>query len=125
MRKSRQRDVVFGSVMALRGEHPSADRVYAKARESIPNISLGTVYRNLNVLCDAGRILKIETHDGDRFDCVLEDHAHAICSECGKIFDIPTKRQTALRVAAREAGFFPDSVSTTLSGRCLECSKKE
>ena len=57
--------------------HPTADMVYLHVKETFPNISLGTVYRNLNLLADMGEIIKIPTPDGaDRFDGCTKPHYH-------------------------------------------------
>ena len=66
--------------------HPTADMVYLHVKEEFPNISLGTVYRNLNLLADIGEITKIPTPDGgDRFDGRTDSHYHVICSGCGNV----------------------------------------
>jgi Fur family ferric uptake transcriptional regulator len=70
--------------------HPSADDIYDKVRKKLPNISLGTVYRNLEIMSCNGMIGKIETPDGQkRFDYNTEFHPHFRCEKCGKIEDIP------------------------------------
>ena len=59
--------------------HPTADTVYAGIKAEFPNISLGTVYRNLSLLVELGEIAKISTGDGpDRFDCNTKPHSHLI-----------------------------------------------
>ena len=64
--------------------HPTADTVYLHIKEEFPNISLGTVYRNLNLLADIGEALRIPTPDGgDRFDGRCEPHYHVVCTNCG------------------------------------------
>ena len=62
---SRQRESIK-QYLASTKEHPTADMVYMHVKEDYPNISLGTVYRNLNLLTDIGEALKIATPDGDR-----------------------------------------------------------
>lgn len=69
--------------------HPTADTVYLHIKEEFPNISLGTVYRNLNLLADIGEALRIPTPaGGDRFDGRCEPHYHVVCTNCGKVFDL-------------------------------------
>ena len=69
--------------------HPTADTVYLHIKEEFPNISLGTVYRNLNLLADIGEALRIPTPDGgDRFDGRCEPHYHVVCTNCGNVFDL-------------------------------------
>ncbi len=69
--------------------HPTADMVYEKMREEFPSISLGTVYRNLQMLSEQGIINKLITgSSSDRFDGDIKGHTHFQCDNCGKIFDI-------------------------------------
>ena len=68
MRSSKQRDAVLAVVKAA-CDHPTADMIFERVREQIPNISLGTVYRNLALLESMGDVVKISTNaDSDRFD---------------------------------------------------------
>ncbi len=84
-----QRKLILEELMYSR-EHPSADSIYVKVREHLPNISLGTVYRNLEIMANQGMIIKIETPDGQkRFDYNTKPHPHFRCEKCGKIEDIP------------------------------------
>jgi len=70
--------------------HPSADEVYLRVRERLPRISLGTVYRNLELMASQGMIRRLDTSSGQkRFDPVAGEHCHFRCSACGKIEDIP------------------------------------
>ena len=88
LKYSRQRESIREFVMNSR-EHPTADTVYAGIKAEFPNISLGTVYRNLSLLVDLGEIAKITTGDGpDRFDCNTKPHSHFICTQCHNITDI-------------------------------------
>ena len=72
--------------------HPSADEIYNICREHIDNISLGTVYRNLNLLVNQGLIKRIKMENNiDRFDNSRNNHAHFICIKCSKIIDLDEK----------------------------------
>lgn len=89
MKYSKQREVILETVRRS-CEHPTADMVYQEVKNELPNISLGTVYRNLNQLADSGEIRKITMDQGgDRYDKTLENHYHMYCQECGRVFDIP------------------------------------
>jgi len=69
-------------------DHPTATEVYEKIREVYPQISLGTVYRNLSAMTDEGEILRLSFPDApDRFDPNAHEHYHIACSRCGRIFD--------------------------------------
>ncbi|MCD6308329.1 MAG: transcriptional repressor [Candidatus Latescibacteria bacterium] len=86
---TRQRSVILDELRRL-GSHPTADELYHSVRKTLPRISLGTVYRNLDVLSDMGMIRKLEIGGGQmRFDGTLREHYHVRCMECGKIGDVP------------------------------------
>ncbi|MCR5716966.1 MAG: transcriptional repressor [Lachnospiraceae bacterium] len=88
---SKQREVIQ-SFLTGRKDHPTADTIYAGVREVIPNISLGTVYRNLQLLVDLGEIQKINVGDGvDHFDADVSMHHHFHCRICGCVSDVRIK----------------------------------
>ena len=104
-------------------EHPSANDVYTAIREQIPNVSLGTIYRNLNQLAAAGEIRKIRCGDGpDRFDYHTEDHGHFVCTKCGRFFDVPNH---LIMINATDGdNSLPgrvDSFELMLEGVCRDC----
>ena len=74
MRYSRQRELVMRQVQS-RCDHPTADEIYTAVRDDCPGLSLGTVYRNLNGLVEAGRVRRVSVPgQADRFDRTLADH---------------------------------------------------
>lgn len=125
-RRSRQKELLLQLMCSGDLNHPTAIEVYICARKKMPNISLGTVYRNLNSMCENGDIIKIESPDGSglRFDQTVEDHAHAICCECGNIFDLCGKEISNIRSRAQASGFFVKAVNISLSGLCKKCHAK-
>ena len=85
---SKQRKSIL-DFLHTRTDHPTAEVIYQNVREVIPNISLGTVYRNLNQLADNGMILRLKGKNGaEHFDGNTEEHQHFICNECGAVEDI-------------------------------------
>lgn len=93
---SKQRESIKRNLMQ-RMDHPTADMVYEEVRREFPNISLGTVYRNLALLAELGEIKKLSLGDGsNRFDGNMHPHDHFICRSCSRIIDFP-------RVDASEA----------------------
>lgn len=85
---SRQRECILKNLQSRR-DHPTADMVYESVQIEEPNISLGTVYRNLSVLTENGQILKISTGIGpDHFDGFTEAHNHFVCRKCGRVLDL-------------------------------------
>ena len=107
--------------------HPDACWVYDQVRRRLPNISLGTVYRSLAVLRDAGLIQELPQAGGPtRYDANIEAHQHIVCSQCGRVADVEVGDLTALReLVARTAGF-AEVVGERLEfyGRCSECAGK-
>ena len=88
LKYSRQRECIKSFLMD-RKDHPTADTVYKHVRQQYPNISLGTVYRNLSLLSDIGEISRLCVGDGmDRFDADTSPHQHFVCNRCGCIQDI-------------------------------------
>lgn len=85
---SRQRELIYKTVMENK-VHPTAEFVYNYLKKDNPQLSLGTVYRNLQQLSDNGEISRLSIpNQPDRFDGIIEEHYHAVCEKCGKIYDI-------------------------------------
>ena len=88
LRYSKQRETIY-EVLKDDCTHPCVDDIYAKVKQLIPDISLGTVYRNLNLLADHHRITRLDIGDGViHFDARIDPHYHLICDQCGTIQDI-------------------------------------
>ena len=108
--------------------HPTADTVYLHIKEEFPNISLGTVYRNLNLLADIGEALRIPTPDGgDRFDGRCEPHYHVVCTNCGNVFDLEMDDSYIQKINEDANKCFDgiiESHTTFFHGLCGECAKK-
>jgi Fur family ferric uptake transcriptional regulator len=86
---TRQRRVILEELRKV-NTHPSADEIYEIVRKRLPRISLGTVYRNLEILSDSGDIQKLETGCSlKRFDGNLSEHCHIRCVRCDRIADAP------------------------------------
>lgn len=87
-RYSRQREAIW-SYVKDRHDHPTADQVYLAVREQFPRISLATVYRNLLVLQEQGRLRTVDAGDKvTHFDPHTDEHQHFRCTRCGRLFDI-------------------------------------
>ena len=88
-RMTHQRKVILEEVRK-RPVHPTADEIYELVRKRLPHISLGTVYRNLDVLATCGFIRKLEPGQPQmRFDAKTTEHYHTVCTRCGKVEDAP------------------------------------
>lgn len=122
MKYSRQRELIK-EYLASTTSHPTADKVYDEIRKAIPNISLGTVYRNLNQLAEAGEILKISCGDScDHFDGNPLPHYHFICRKCGSVLDLEMESIDFINISANKAfeGSIEGSV-TYFYGLCPLC----
>jgi len=95
-RMTNQRRVILDELRKMHS-HPTADELYRVVRRIIPHISLGTVYRNLEVLSEMGCIKKIELGGNQkRFDGNVEEHYHVRCVKCNRIIDVPKSTIKAL-----------------------------
>ena len=122
-RTTKQRTVILETLRGLRS-HPTADEIYHLVREKLPKISLGTVYRNLELLANAGEILRLERAGSQkRFDGNSMPHQHARCRKCGRIVDVdpPLVMHIPELPADTVPGFHMESVEVELVGRCDRC----
>ena len=117
MRYSHQREVIREIIFST-NSHPSADWVYAKARKEIPNISLGTVYRNLKQLTDQGTIRVIQDGPLTRYDWNKEPHDHMKCTSCGSMVDIELPNDDLKNIVKSQHNFEVSDVEITLIGKC-------
>jgi len=124
MRQTKQRDTIL-EILRSTHCHPTADWVYEQARKVIPNISLGTVYRNLNVLAEQKQVFRIEHNHVNRFDGFTENHYHFVCTECGTVCDVSVPIDTSLnRKVARSTGCSVSTHKAMFYGLCGECKGK-
>lgn len=125
LKYSRQRESIKG-FLKDRKDHPTADTIYTNLRQELPNISLGTVYRNLGLLTDIGEIRKISIGDGaERFDYNTVPHSHFVCRHCHSVIDLDDCDTNAILDAARKnfSGMI-EEYSGTFYGVCEKCVKK-
>ncbi len=122
---SRQRESILHALSG-RTDHPTAETIYGEIREEYPNISRGTVYRNLTLLADLGKVQKISTEDGpDRFDPNIIPHCHFSCRECGRFIDIDADIQEEFiqNVQTNFSGKI-EKYCINFSGLCPDCAAK-
>ncbi len=121
MRETIQLSKIYDFLLNTRS-HPSAEMVFEAVRESVPSITLATVYRNLNKLVELGRINKLEVNGEFRFDADLSLHQHFICTNCGKIIDVFNEKisKNALKDFS-EKKLFPTNVGIYFYGLCENC----
>ena len=125
LKYSRQRESIKACLMG-RKDHPTADAVYTTIREEFPNISLGTVYRNLNLLVELGEIQKLTCGDGkDHFDADTSPHYHFVCRHCGSVIDLPM--DPLHDVTEKAQSCFNGEIDTHVTyfyGSCPDCKSQ-
>ena len=123
---SRQRESIK-QYLASTKEHPTADMVYMHVKEDYPNISLGTVYRNLAQLAENGDILKISTSaNKEHFDGFVHRHFHFVCNKCDKIYDVDLDGMDEIKnQAAEKLNADIEDYSLIFYGICENCSSKK
>ena len=124
LKYSKQRESIK-NFLTTRYDHPTAETVYLNIRQEFPNISLGTVYRNLSLLSEIGEIQKLSTGIGpDRFDGNPAPHYHFICNCCGSVLDLDVNGLDHINILAGQN--FEGEVEghvTYFYGKCPECKK--
>lgn len=123
LKYSRQRESIK-EYLSHTHDHPTADMVYAKIREIYPNISLGTVYRNLNLLVDQGEVIKVTCGDGsDHFDYKSSPHYHLVCQKCGCVQDLELDLSSLDALAAKNFNGEVTGHNIIFYGICEECKQ--
>lgn len=124
---SRKREAILKAVQSTT-VHPTAEWVYETLKPVYPDLSLGTVYRNLSQFKQDGTIVSVGIVDGqERFDANTKPHTHFICSKCGAVLDIPGDFLDSAMISniARLYHLQIDSSSVILRGICSDCLKKK
>ena len=102
--------------------HPTAEMVYQGVVKDLPTISLATVYRNLNVLAEQGKVLKLEINGEYHFDGITESHQHMICINCGTVIDLDQKEISDYAMKKiKSKDFEAKYVSVIFHGICKHC----
>lgn len=125
LKYSRQRESIKACLMA-RHDHPTADVLYTAIRQDFPNISLGTVYRNLNLLVELGEIKKLTCGNGaDHFDADTSPHYHFVCRDCGQVYDLPLGNMENINQMAQECtDSLVENHTIFFYGTCKNCLQK-
>lgn len=125
-RYSRQRELIYQAVMESK-EHPTAEMVYQWLKPVNPNLSLGTVYRNLNLLAEEGILVRMP-YPVERYDACTAPHNHLRCEGCGRVIDLELPYDTGLDAAAEASApevtiHRHDMVFYGLCPKCREAEK--
>ena len=121
----RKRDAIL-TCLRETTEHPSAEWVFSQLKQEIPDLSLGTVYRNLSLFKEQGLITSLGTVNGvERFDANVVPHVHYICTGCGKVLDLHQIRvpEELNQAAAVDSGGQVTGCQLTFTGVCGQCAK--
>ncbi|MFQ3225970.1 MAG: Fur family peroxide stress response transcriptional regulator [Lentimonas sp.] len=121
-RSTKQREHIFALLLEKR-DHPTADEVYARARQGMPSISLATVYNCLETLTETSLIRQVNfEREPTRYCPNLTQHAHFYCRESGEIIDINLSDEVlATLMAALPAGFSASHIDIAYDGQCNGC----
>ena len=118
-KKSRKREAMLAALRATT-EHPTAEMLYNTLKPEYPELSLGTVYRNLSVLAEEGLVVNGQ----ERYDARVEPHTHLICRRCARVIDL-LELEDAISGMYGEIehrfGCLPESHTLTVSGLCPNC----
>jgi len=121
-KRSRQRERILDTLKSTKS-HPTASWVYDQLKKDFPNLSLGTVYRNLGILRDQGLVRVLQSGSTfDRFDAEMKEHSHFVCENCGKVEDVevPLEKDWGKNLSA-SLGRNVKGYRLDFYGSCDEC----
>ena len=123
LRMTESRKAILSALSNVKA-HPTADEVYLMVRRDVPNVSLGTVYRNLDILAKRGLIRALATAgEPRRYDGMLEEHHHIVCEVCGRIDDVEVGDTEPLEELVVDCeGYEVHGYTLCFAGVCRECS---
>jgi Fur family peroxide stress response transcriptional regulator len=129
LRATSQRQHVYGVLLGQR-DHPSAEEVFMRAKQSKPEISMATVYNSLDVLVKCGVVRQVNVDRGATLFCSnMGEHAHFCCDDCGKVFDMNLKDLPYVPEVDVPGEFVIRKIDIALHGRCTgkcsNCGRKE
>ena len=120
----KKRDAIFDYLMQSKA-HPSAETIYTDLKPQIPDLAIGTVYRNLTVFKQNGLVTSVATVNGvERFDANTQPHVHFICTDCNAVMDLHEVQvpQSLTDAAASCCGGAVSTCQLTFTGKCRECT---
>ena len=123
VRYSKKREAILEAIRSTK-THPSADWVYQTLKPTHPDLSLGTVYRNLEFFQQHGYIISVGVVKGqERFDATTSPHTHFICNCCGSVLDLEGIQPDASldHAVCEKYGLSVDRHELLFHGRCQSC----
>ncbi len=122
---SSKREAIFKTIASTKS-HPCAAWVYEQLKDEIPNLSLGTVYRNISLFKEQGKIITVANVNGEeRIDADTSDHAHFVCECCNGVFDLDSSEQSPTEKELSQKGFVIKRKNVVFHGICSECTKNK
>ncbi len=119
---SSKREAIFKTIASTKS-HPSAKWVYDQLKDEIPNLSLGTVYRNIALFKKQGRVMTVCNVNGEeRIDADVSDHAHFVCECCNNVYDLVNSEQGPIEKQLLQNGFEIKRKNLVFYGICKKCS---
>ncbi|MCF0121177.1 MAG: transcriptional repressor [Oscillospiraceae bacterium] len=121
-RHSHKRDAIMDALCATT-THPSAEMLYNELRQSMPDLSLATIYRNLALFRSEGCARGVCFVNGEeRFDADVSDHPHLVCEHCGRVVDLDSELVSLDTAAVEEScGASVTSADIVFYGKCADC----
>ena len=121
-RYSRQRELIYEALRQTE-QHPTAEMIYQWLKPANPSLSLGTVYRNLNLLADEGAIRRM-AFPVERYDAKTMPHPHFCCDQCGAVYDLHLPYDAELdRQALLASGHDVTGHEGGFHGICTKCKQ--
>jgi Fur family peroxide stress response transcriptional regulator len=118
---STKRQAIY-DMLKSRTDHPSAKQIYNALKNDYPDLSLGTVYRNIALFKEDGLAETVCTIQGEeRLDGNTSPHAHLICTCCGSITDVYISELDALEQEIYKEDFLPEKKVISYYGKCHKC----
>ena len=121
MRFSHQRNIIYKSICSVK-THPAAEELYYMVKPHIPNISMGTVYRNLAQLLDHGMIRELKIDGVSHYDGNINMHQHFLCKKCQTIYDCEMPTENMIDNVAGLDNFDIQGYQIIFSGHCQKCN---
>ena len=125
-KRFRKRDAILDYLRQTKA-HPSAETIYTQLKTQIPDLAMGTVYRNLTLFKEQGTIQSVATVNGvERFDGNPAPHVHFICNDCGAVIDLENMDvpESLSQLAQKCCGGSVDGCQLTFTGQCKTCNER-
>ena len=125
-KRFKKRDAILDYLRQSKA-HPSAETIYTDLKSQIPDLAMGTVYRNLTLFKETGEIQSVATVNGvERFDGNAAPHVHFICTDCHGVIDLDDMQvpESLSRLAAQCCGGSVEGCQLTFTGQCKNCNER-